>query len=43
MEPCGAGLFVHSSADSTNDFTVAFKPNGSLAMELRDCADISIP
>lgn len=55
------GLFVHSTADSTNDFTVAgvtdtdfvgtwsfdndgdFKPNGTLAMELRDCADITIP
>jgi hypothetical protein len=55
------GLFVHSSAASTNDFTVAgvtdtdfvgtwsfdndgdFKPNGTLAMELRDCADITIP
>lgn len=55
------GLFVHSTADSTNDFTVAgvtdtdfvgtwnfdndgdFKTNGTLAMELRDCADITIP
>ena len=55
------GLFVHSSADSTNDFTVSgvtdtdfvgtwsfdndgdFKPNGTLAMELRDCDEISIP
>ena len=55
------GLFVHSNADSTNDFTVAgvtdkdfvgtwnfdndgdFKPNGTLEMELKDCAEIVIP
>ena len=55
------GLFVHSTAEALNDFTVAgvtntdfvgtwsydndgdFKPNGTLAMELRDCHDISIP
>jgi hypothetical protein len=55
------GLFVHSTAESLNDFTVAgvtdtnfvgtwsydndgdFKPNGTLAMELRDCNTISIP
>jgi hypothetical protein len=55
------GLFVHSSAESLNDFTVAgvtdtnfvgtlnfdndgdFRPNGTLAMELVDCATISIP
>jgi hypothetical protein len=55
------GLFVHSTAESVNDFTVAgvtdtnfvgtwnfdndgdFKPNGTLVMELRDCADITIP
>jgi hypothetical protein len=55
------GLFVHSTAESINDFTVAgvtdqdfvgtwnydndgdFKPNGTLQMELKDCADITIP
>ena len=55
------GLFVHSTAQSTNDFTVAgvtdlnfvgtlsfdndgdFVPNGTLAMELVDCAAIDIP
>ena len=55
------GLFVHSTADSLNDFTVSgvtdtqfvgtwkydndgdFKPNGTLEMEIRDCADITIP
>jgi hypothetical protein len=55
------GLFVHSTADGLNDFTVSgitdanfvgtvsfdndgdFKPNGTLAMELRDCASITIP
>jgi hypothetical protein len=55
------GLFVHSTAESINDFTVAgvtdtnfvgtlnfdndgdFRPNGTLAMELVDCATISIP
>ena len=55
------GLFVHSTAESVNDFTVAgvtdtdfvgtwnydndgdFKPNGTLQMELRDCAAITIP
>jgi hypothetical protein len=55
------GLFVHSTAESLNDFTVAgvtdtnfvgtrnydndgdFRPNGTLAMELRDCASIVIP
>ena len=55
------GLFVHSTAESTNDFTIAgvtdtnfvgtlsfdndgdFVPNGALAMELADCATITIP
>lgn len=55
------GMFIHSTADSTNDFTVSgvtdtdfvgtwkfdndgdYVPNGTLAMELRDCASISIP
>jgi hypothetical protein len=55
------GLFVHSTAESTNDFTISgvtdtnfvgilsfdndgdFVPNGTLAMELADCATISIP
>lgn len=55
------GLFVHSTAESLNDFTVAgvtdtdfvgtlsydndgdFKPNGTLAMQLEDCATITIP
>jgi hypothetical protein len=55
------GLFVHSTAESVNDFTVAgvtdtdfvgtlnfdndgdFKPNGTLATEVVDCATISIP
>jgi hypothetical protein len=55
------GLFVHSTAESTNDFTVSgvtdtdfvgilkfdndgdFVPNGTLAMQVADCATISIP
>ena len=55
------GLFVHSTAESLNDFTVAgvtdtnfvgtlsfdndgdFVPNGTLAMQLADCATIAIP
>jgi hypothetical protein len=55
------GLFVHSTAESLNDFTVAgitdanfvgtvsydndgdFMPNGTLALQLMDCAAISIP
>ena len=55
------GMFVHSTADSTNDFTVSgvtdtdfvgtwkfdndgdYVANGTLAMELMDCASISIP
>jgi hypothetical protein len=55
------GLFVHSTAEQLNDFTIAgvtdtnfvgtlsfdndgdFVPNGALAMELMDCAAISIP
>lgn len=55
------GLFVHSTAQSTNDFSISgvtdanfvgplsfdsdgdFVPNGTLAMELADCATISIP
>lgn len=55
------GLFVHSTAASTNDFTVAgvtdadfvgtwsfdndgdFRPNGTLAMELRSCSSITVP
>lgn len=55
------GLFVHSTADSTNDFTISgvtdrnfvgalkfdndgdFVPNGTLAMQLVDCATIDIP
>jgi hypothetical protein len=55
------GLFVHSTAESTNDFTISgvtdtnfvgtlsfdndgdFRPNGTLAMEVADCATISIP
>jgi len=55
------GAFVHSTAQSINDFTVAgitdanfvgilnydndgdFKPNGTLAMEAKDCATIAIP
>jgi hypothetical protein len=55
------GLFVHSTAESSNDFTISgvtdtnfvgilkfdddgdFVPNGTLAMELADCATISIP
>jgi hypothetical protein len=55
------GAFVHSTAQSINDFTVAgitdanfvgilnydndgdFKPNGTLAMEPRDCATLAIP
>ena len=55
------GLFVHSTAESTNDFTISgvtdtnfvgilsfdndgdFVPNGTLAMELEDCATITIP
>ena len=55
------GLFVHSTAESTNDFTVAgvtdtnfvgtwsfdndgdFRPNGTLAMEIRSCSTIAVP
>ena len=55
------GIFVHSTAESTNDFTISgvtdtnfvgtlsfdndgdFIPNGTLAMELADCATIAIP
>ena len=55
------GLFVHSTAESTNDFTISgvtdtnfvgtlsydndgdFVPNGTLAMQLADCATIVIP
>jgi hypothetical protein len=55
------GLFVHSTAESTNDFTISgvtdtnfvgtlsfdndgdFVPNGTLVMELADCAAIVIP
>jgi hypothetical protein len=55
------GIFVHSTAESTNDFTLSgvsdtnfvgtlsfdndgdFIPNGTLAMELADCATIAIP
>jgi len=55
------GLFVHATAESTNDFTISgvtdttfvgtlsfdndgdFVPNGTLAMEVADCASISIP
>jgi len=55
------GLFVHSTAESTNDFTISgvtdtdfvgtlsfdndgdFVPNGTLAMQLVDCATLSIP
>jgi hypothetical protein len=59
--PILMGLFVHSTAQSTNDFTVSgvldenfagtltfdndgdFRPNGTLAMQVVDCATIVIP
>jgi hypothetical protein len=55
------GLFVHSTAESTNDFTISgitdanfvgtvgfdsdgdFKPNGTLDMQIVDCATVDIP
>jgi hypothetical protein len=55
------GLFVHSTAESLNDFTLAgvtdtdfvgtwsydndgdFRPNGTLAVELRSCSTITVP
>ena len=55
------GFFVHSTAESVNDFTVSgvtdanfvgtvsydndgdFVPNGTLEMQVADCATVSIP
>ena len=55
------GFFVHSTAESTNDFTVAgitdatfagtvsfdsdgdFTPNGTLTMQVVDCATLTVP
>jgi len=55
------GFFVHSTAESTNDFTISgitdanfagtvgfdsdgdFRPNGTLDMQVVDCATVDIP